>query len=157
MRRHVVGLLGLTLLFGVAGAFAQERFKVSGDGLEVADSKTGLTWRRCAEGMALRGKTCAGQPVFVSHVEALSRGKAAGAGWRLPELKELATLAAPREAGEGQAAIDPAAFPGTPIGRFWTSTTSGHGYFSFVGFSDGSAGENTRTSPGAVRLVRGGP
>lgn len=153
--------LFLVLLLGLSAgaALAQERFKPSADGQEVTDGKTGLTWRRCAEGMVFRGKTCAGQAVFVSLVEATARAKTAAGGgvaWRLPALKELAGIASPREAAEGVAAIDPAAFPGTPVGRFWTSSTSGHGYFSYVGFTDGSAGESARTAPGAVRLVRGG-
>ncbi|RYX90561.1 MAG: DUF1566 domain-containing protein [Comamonadaceae bacterium] len=162
MLRVSFPVLSLMLLLGASlqnAAVAQDRFKPSADGLEVTDSKTGLIWRRCPEGMAFKGKTCIGQAVFVSQVEATGRAKAASAGnvrWRLPQLKELATIAAPREASEGVAAIDPVAFPATPAGRFWTSSTSGHGYFSFVGFTDGGAGENARTSPGAVRLVRGG-
>lgn len=156
-----LGCLGALVLLPLMAshAVAQDRYKVSADGQEVTDSRTGLTWRRCAEGMTLKGKACAGQAVFVSHVEASSRAKAAssaGIEWRLPQLKELSSIVAVREAEEGRAAIDPTAFPSTPAGRFWTSSSSGNGYFTYVGFTDGSAGEVARSAPGAVRLVRGG-
>ena len=154
-----LSLFAILVICASGSALAQERYKPSPDGQEVTDSRTGLTWRRCPEGMSFKGKTCSGQAAFVSLVEANSRAQNAassGVKWRLPLLKELASIAAPREASEGVAAIDPTAFPGTPVGRFWTSSTSGHGYFSWVGFSDGGAGESARTSPGAVRLVRGG-
>jgi hypothetical protein len=138
---------------------AQERYTPSVDGQEVTDGKTGLIWRRCAEGMVWKRPTCGGKAVFSNQADAAAMAKSAsGAGteWRLPTLKELSGIVAAREAEEGKAAIDPKAFPATPVGRFWTSSSVGPGYFMFVGFSDGSAGEGERGSPGAVRLVRGG-
>ncbi len=144
------------LLLCAGAALAQERFAVSADGQEVTDSRTGLIWKRCAEGMVFKGKTCTGQASVFSHTEASARAKAAGGQWRLPVLKELSSIVAPREAEEGKAAINPAAFPGTPTLRFWTASSTGPGYFTYVAFADGSAGENPRSSPGAVRLVRGG-
>ena len=140
-----------------ASALAQERYTPSADGQEIADRKSGLTWRRCAEGMSWKGKTCTGQAVFLSHAEAMARGKANATpdqAWRLPTMKELSGVVAVREAEEGRAAIDPAVFPATPPARFWTSTPVGPGYFMFVGFVEGSVGEGTRNSPGALRLVR---
>ena len=149
------GLAVSSLLLGGA-AVAQERYAASADSQEITDSRTGLIWRRCAEGMVWKGRTCTGQPLYFTQSEAAARAKAAGGEWRLPVLKELSSIVSVREAEENKAAIDPVAFPGTPLGRFWTSSSSGPGYFTFVAFSDGSAGENPRTSPGAVRLVRGG-
>lgn len=154
---HIAGLT-LLLLLSLAGAsFAQERFTASADGQEVTDSRTGLTWRRCAEGMVFKGKTCTGQAAFLSAPDAAARAKAAsapGAEWRLPVLKELSSIVSAREADVDKAAIDPNAFPGTPVARFWTSSSTGPGYFTFVGFSDGSAGEAPRATAAAVRLVR---
>ncbi len=141
----------------LAPTWAQERFTASSDGQEVTDSKTGLIWRRCAEGMQWKGRSCSGKAVFSTQAESAALAKSAGAGgadWRLPTLKELASIVAVREAEEGKAAIDPRAFPATPVSRFWTSSSVGPGYFMFVGFSDGSAGEAARGSPGATRLVR---
>lgn len=160
MYRVPVHTLGFVLLLSLAGSgFAQERFTPSADGQEVTDSRTGLIWRRCAEGMVFKGKTCTGQAAFLSAPDAAARAKAAsapGAEWRLPILKELSSIVSAREADVDKAAIDPNAFPATPIARFWTSSSTGPGYFTFVGFSDGSAGEAPRATAAAVRLVRGG-
>ncbi|MES2946505.1 MAG: DUF1566 domain-containing protein [Pseudomonadota bacterium] len=143
---------------------AQERYAVSADNLEVTDSKTGLIWRRCAEGMVWKGKTCTGEAVFLNQAAAAARAKeaaAAGPAWRLPTMKELSSIVAPREADVDKAAIDPTVFPATPLARFWTSSSVGTGsfnvgtgYFMYVAFTEGSAGEAARTAPGAVRLVR---
>ncbi len=136
-------------------AAAQDRYTASLDGQEITDSKTGLTWRRCAEGMSWKKTTCTGKASFVNQADAAALAKAAGGEWRLPVLKEMSSIVAVREAEEGKAAIDPRAFPGSPPGRFWTSSSVGTGYFMFVSFTEGSAGEGARNSPGAVRLVRG--
>ena len=64
--------------------------------------------------------------------------------------------AAVREAEEGRAAVDPVAFPATPVARFWSSSRGGRGYFMHLAFTEGCAGEGERDSPGAVRLVRVG-
>jgi hypothetical protein len=151
--------LGFLLLSSAGAGMAQERFTPSADGQEVTDSRTGLIWRRCAEGMVFKGKACTGQAVFLNHPDAAARAKAAStpeAEWRLPVLKELSSIVSAREAEENKAAIDPNAFPATPVARFWTSSSTGPGYFTFVGFSDGSAGEAPRATSAAVRLVRGG-
>jgi len=161
MHRLLFRTLGFALLLlSSAGASqAQDRFTPSADGQEVTDSRTGLIWRRCAEGMVFKGKTCTGQAAFLNQPDAAARAKAAsapGAEWRLPILKELSSIVSAREAEENKAAIDPNAFPATPVARFWTSSSTGPGYFTFVGFSDGSAGEAPRATSAAVRLVRGG-
>ncbi len=151
--------LALSLMFLTGAALAQERYSPSSDGQEITDSKTGLIWRRCAEGMVWKARTCSGQAAFFNQTDAAARAKSAAAGgqaWRLPVLKELSGIVAAREAEEGKAAIDPVAFPATPVTRFWTSSSTGPGYFTHVAFSDGSAGESPRGTSGAVRLVRGG-
>ncbi len=150
MSRSMVKVLGLLVLL-TGSAFAQERYSVSADNQEVTDSKTSLIWRRCPEGMTWKGKTCAGEAGYFTQAEAAARTQG---DWRLPTMRELSSIASIREAQDGKAAINPTVFPGTPAARFWTSSTTGPGYFTFVGFSDGSAGEGTRNSPGAVRLVR---
>jgi len=150
---------GVLLLSSVGASLAQERFSISADNQEVTDSRTGLIWKRCAEGMVFKGKTCTGQAAFLNHPDAVARAKAAStpeAEWRMPVLKELSSIVSAREAEENKAAIDPNAFPATPVARFWTSSSTGPGYFTFVGFSDGSAGESPRATTAAVRLVRGG-
>ncbi|MES2911638.1 MAG: DUF1566 domain-containing protein [Pseudomonadota bacterium] len=158
MRFPVTKITGFFLVLSGAAfmpAAAQDRYTVSADGQEVTDSRSGLTWRRCAEGMSWKKTTCSGKASFVNQADAAALAKAAGGEWRLPVLKEMSGIVAVREAEEGKAAIDPRAFPGTPPGRFWTSSSVGTGYFMFVSFIEGSAGEGARNSPGAVRLVRG--
>lgn len=153
-------LILMSFLLGVFvgdSTFAQERYAVSADGQEVTDSKTNLLWQRCPEGMTWKSKACKGEAIFFTQAEAAGRAQATGvaaAQWRLPTMRELSGIASAREAQDGKAAINPTAFPSTPAARFWTSTPTGPGYFTFVGFSDGSAGESPRMSPGAVRLVR---
>jgi hypothetical protein len=63
-------------------------------------------------------------------------------------------ILAVREIDVGKAAIDPKAFPATPIARYWTSTSVGPSYFMVVGFGEGHSDEGERNSPGATRLVR---
>jgi Protein of unknown function (DUF1566) len=157
------GILGISILLAAASpnlAHAQQRYNLSADGQEVTDSKTGLVWRRCAEGMVWKAPTCTGQAVYSTQAEAAGRAKAVATSgdqpWRLPTMKELSSIVAVREAGEGKAAIDATIFPVTPLARFWTSSSVGPGYFMFVGFLEGSAGEGPRNSPGATRLVRDG-
>ena len=157
------GMFGLSLfstLFTANPALAQQRYSASADGQEVPDNKTSLVWRRCAEGMSWKVRTCVGQAVYSNQADAAARAKAAAASdnqpWRLPTMKELSSIVAVREAEEGKAAIDAMTFPATPLARFWTSSSVGPGYFMFVGFAEGSAGEGPRNSPGATRLVREG-
>jgi hypothetical protein len=136
---------------------AQERYTPSVAGDEVTDSKTGLIWRRCAEGMSWTKTTCTGKPTFGNQGQAAALAKAQATkdkAWRLPTLQELNSILAVREIDVGKAAIDPKAFPATPIARYWTSTSVGPSYFMVVGFGEGHSGEGERNSPGATRLVR---
>ncbi|MGB4116362.1 MAG: DUF1566 domain-containing protein [Polaromonas sp.] len=126
-------------------------------GSEITDSKTGLIWRRCSEGMTWKKSTCAGQATYSNQAQAVALAKAQATqdqAWRLPTLKELNSILAVRESEPGKAAIDPVAFPNTRIARYWTSTSVGPSYYMVVGFGEGHSGEGERNSPGATRLVR---
>ena len=148
------------VLGGVAAlpAFSAERYAPSTNEQEITDSRTDLVWRRCAEGMAWKAGTCTEQALFLNHFNATAHAAkvaaASGQPWRLPTLKELSSIASVREAEGGTAAINPVAFPATPLTRFWSSTPAGRGYFMYVSFVEGSAGEGERNSAGATRLVR---
>ena len=150
MHSSLIKITSLSALL-IGTAFAQERYAFSAEGNEVVDSKTSLIWRRCPEGMNWKVKACSGQIMFFQQGEAAARGQGE---WRLPTMRELSSIASAREAMDGKAAINAAIFPGTPPARFWTSSTTGPGYFTFIGFLDGSAGEGPRNAPGAARLVR---
>lgn len=138
---------------------ATPRFDISIDGTEVTDQKTGLIWRRCAEGMIWNTEICTATELSFTHEQALSRAKteaaSSGKAWRLPNVKELAGIV-------DQGMYDPAinsAFPGVPVNltsKFWTSTP----YVSipanawYVDFKDGYVGSFGRSGTMFVRLVR---
>lgn len=155
-------LSGFALLAGIGsgGAAAQGRFQPLPDGDEIRDARSGLVWRRCAEGMTWKAGRCDDKALTVPHPSAVSRAAdeaaRSGKAWRLPTMKELSAIASVAEADptSGVAAIDATAFPGTPALRFWTSSSAGPHYFMYVGFKDADVGENTRTLPAAMRLVR---
>ena len=146
-------LLWWICLLTAPWALAQMRYSYSSDGSEVTDAQTGLVWRRCAEGMAWSGSTCTGSAATYSHEGALARAQSQS-GWRLPSVKELASIA---ERGRSNPAIDSAAFPATPSTRFWSSTPF-VGYPAdawVVNFRDGHVIKYGRDyGYYAVRLVR---
>ena len=119
--------MGLALSLGIAtAAGAQTRFIVSANGSEVIDSHTSLTWRRCVEGMTWSGSTCTGSALSLTHSAAFARAKTQQ-GWRLPNVKELASIVDDAVyANNGSTAvvamIDAAAFPNTPQNPHWAST-----------------------------------
>jgi len=86
---------------------------------------TDLVWKRCAEGQSWDGTTCDGEAVKYTWKEALQLALAASnedlLGWRLPNVKELASIA---ERDCVRPAINSDVFPDTPPDDFWTSTPS---------------------------------
>jgi hypothetical protein len=133
-----------------------ERFTLSG--AEATDKRTGLTWKRCSEGQAWSGNTCTGSASFHTHEAALTLAQAANTtqnttGWRLPNVKELASLA---DKGCGFPAIDNTAFPATHNDNYWSSSPNAGISSSawVVGFGSGGVDSNTRGGGNAVRLVR---
>lgn len=147
------------LVLAATSAQGQTRYTYTASGGEVNDTKTGLTWRRCSEGQIWSGSTCTGTPADYTHEQALAQAKAqAGtAGWRLPNVKELASIA---NKAFARPAIDSTAFPGTPSEYYWSSTpypfNFGSLYFAYaVDFTDGGVYPFGRdNSLTLVRLVR---
>ncbi len=133
----------------------------NGDGT-VTDSKTGLMWKKCLEGLS--GNNCeSGSVNSFTWQEALQQpstvnnagGFAGYANWRLPNIRELISLI------EDQC-YDPAInlnyFPNTTNHTCW----SGSPYMGLsdsawvVVFYNGNSYDNYRGFTNAVRLVRGG-
>ena len=89
------------------------------------DTTTDLVWRRCAEGQTWDGSTCSGEAVKYTWQQALQLAHEASnedlLGWRLPNVKELATIT---ERDCVRPAINSSLFPATPPDDFWTSTPS---------------------------------
>lgn len=132
-----------------------ERFAING--AEVTDQRTGLVWARCSVGQSWSGNTCTGSPSSVTHEAALQHAQSQS-GWRLPNVKELASLA---DKGCQIPAIDTTAFPATPVSWYWTSSpnVSDASYAWGVNFSSGYVygGHGINRNfymGGAVRLVR---
>jgi hypothetical protein len=98
-----------------------ERFRVVVDGTQVIDTWTGLAWMRCRVGMYLddaRTK-CLGTARGLTWEEAV-RLPLAGTTWRVPNLKEMLSLA-----NLDDGLTDPVAFPRAARDTaqdFWTST-----------------------------------
>jgi hypothetical protein len=101
-----------------AQAQAQSRYAYSADGAEVTDAQTGLIWRRCTAGQTWSNGACAGGLTVFRHEEALAHAMTQ-TGWRLPNVKELASLV---ETSSVRPAINSVAFPGTPSTAYWSST-----------------------------------
>lgn len=103
---------GVRCLRSSTYASSLSRFRRGADGGVVRDEATRLTWEA--------GRS----PAPLSHADALAYcgGLAldgADGGWRLPVKKELETLVERRTGGS---LIDPAPFPNTSAGAFWSAT-----------------------------------
>lgn len=103
---------------------SSSRYSFNANGSEVTDSTTGLTWKRCAEGMSWDGSICNGTAAVFSAVSALTHA-ASNTGWKVPNLKELASII---DDTRSYPSINLTAFPATPrpgpngVGFFITST-----------------------------------
>jgi hypothetical protein len=132
------------------------KLEVEGD--LVTDTKTGLVWKRCAEGMA--GKLCReGNLKKLSWKGALKYAeKHSFAGhddWRLPNVKELSSIV---EWKCFEPAADPALFPMPTQLVLWSSSPDirNPGDAWMVDFKYGARKTQKGYSTNAVRLVRGG-
>ena len=102
------------------------RFENHGDGT-VSDKESRLMWMRCSAGQAVSGGTCSGAAVNVDLLSARSlaadvnrRGQFFYNDWRVPQLKELATIA---ERQCENPRVNLAIFPNTPAGLYWTASS----------------------------------
>ncbi len=156
----------------IAFATPSGRFVDNHDGT-VLDQRTGLTWQRCPLGFAfddggtqgvLQDDRCTpGVAATFSWRQALqgaaalnqAGGYAGLTDWRLPNIKELASVVETRCAGPS---ANLAVFPGTPALAFWSSSYHvGPPTFTSVQAMDFSTGEgrNLGAAEAAyVRLVR---
>ena len=137
------------------------RYTNKGNGT-VTDSVTGLMWKQCSEGQS--GSDCGSGNVSphtwqgaLQIPEALnaSGGFAGYSDWRLPNNKELASLAEEQCYGP---AINLALFPNTQSAPYWSALPNAKFSWSAWGvdFYDGDDGSYNRDSDRCVRLVRAG-
>lgn len=110
--------------------------------------------------MTREPSACTGTPTpldWQSALTAANRDSTLGkTDWRLPNIKELLSIAA--YCGYDRA-INLGVFPSTPSGAFWSSTTvdTTRTKAWIYGTSNGSAGGGLKTQGAYARLVRGGP
>lgn len=134
------------------------RFIENGDGT-VTDSKTGLMWAKCAEGLSGSGCAIGGGAASYSWQDALTlaEGKSLAGhnDWRLPDIEELRSIV---EEQCKKPAIDLAVFPNTPSSEFWSaSRVSDISNFAWaVVFFNGDACNYDSYYLMHVRLVRSG-
>lgn len=122
----------------------------------VTDTGTGLMWKQCIEGLS--GAGCATNSFFAFSWEAALKwaNSATFAGysdWRLPNVKELASLVEERCY---MPAINATLFPNTPSTWHWTSSPNTYVYTWIVHFEYGHVESINRAGNNPVRLVRGG-
>ena len=128
----------------------------NGDGT-VTHLKTGLMWKRCAEGQIWTGSTCSGtgKDYDWGTATALTSSSAGYSDWRLPTGNELQTIV---EYQKYFSAINITIFPNTLSSHFWSA--SAHASYSgsawYVDFYDGYAYRDSKSHSNRVRLVRGG-
>lgn len=144
------------VLFISQSVLANERFTYSGDGAEVTDVSTELTWRRCSEGQVWSNERCVGKATEHNFkgAQALAKSRATRQNaWRVPTVEELGTLVVP--AGK-PAAIDNTAFPDTVSNRYWSSTPhdTDATQAMIVLFKDGHVFKYHRNNKAYLRLVR---
>lgn len=130
----------------------------------VTDNKTGLMWKQCSEGLS--GNDCnTGKVSFYIWKQALTSadklnltGFAGFTDWRLPNIKELRSLA---KINCYNPAINETVFPNTPSNIFWSSSPVADvdRYSWVLRFEFGRDYTRYRTdylNPNRVRLVRSG-
>ena len=159
----------------VAASTPTADFELQNDGTAV-HRPSGLQWMRCSLGQVWSGTSCSGTAQNLTQwrdalqlVRAVNLGESnadgddapgfAGHGdWRMPNLKELASL---HEACRRTPAINEQVFPNAPAqGLHWTSTTVHQNAVAvwYFDFGSGRAGFALKSEalPRFLRLVRGG-
>lgn len=114
-------------------------------------------WQRCVVGMGWDGTNCIGEPLRLTHEQALVHAAEVaaqtGLNWRVPNVKELTWLV---ERSNRHPAISTAPFPATPPEACWTSTpfVPAPRQAWIVNFDFGVAEPLPRSTAAVVRLVR---
>lgn len=129
------------------------RFTPIGNGAEVKDKVTGLIWQRCSIGQTWDGNTCTGNATSHTWQQALTVAKNLGKGYRLPNIKELASIV---EEQCYDPAINSKTFPNTPSNWYWSSSPNAYynGNAWGVYFHDGNDGDPYKNGSSYVRAVR---
>lgn len=132
----------------------------NGDGT-ISDLSSGLMWTQCSVGQTAQQAQCSGTATQLTWGQALlipgefnlDEGYAGHNNWRLPNIKELRSLA---EEACADPAINPTLFPHTESDLYWSSTASADAPTTSWGvhFDDGRSVVSDRSNSNYVRLVR---
>lgn len=120
-----------------------DRYMINSSSGLVTDLRTGLIWQQVPNAMQYTWDAAN------TYCKGLSLGGMTG--FRIPSLKELMTLVDPARV---RPAIDPKAFPNTPLESFWTSSNRYSVGTASVSFETGGTGYFTGTNRLRVRCVR---
>ena len=128
---------------------------VGSGGSEVLDTQTKLVWQRCSLGQTWNGTTCTGTASTHTWADALTKARAVGNGYRLPNIKELQSLV---EEACYNSSINETFFPATPRGVYWSASPYAgyNGGAWLVLFDYGGADYNGKSNHYYVRAVRAG-
>lgn len=134
------------------------QYLVNNDG-SVLDVSSGLTWSQCLYGQEFNPETggCDGSPEAVQSWDAaLVAQESIEGDWRLPNIKELATLV---EYSCVEPSINTDVFSNTPSAPFWTNTPNsdrfGETDGKVINFASGAEGvENINTTSVYIRFVK---
>ena len=107
-----------------------DRYEVvaNSNGAEILDKQTRLIWQRCSLGQSWDGSTCTGTATTHKWIDALTKAKALGSRYRLPNIKELMSL---QEEACSDSSINENIFPAMPksidaITPYWSATPSNY-------------------------------
>jgi hypothetical protein len=90
---------------------------------------SGLTWFRCNAGERFSSGACVGEPLQVSHAEAMQYAQdfssASGRAWRLPTIEEMRDL---RVSSCHNPAVDTRVFPSVRSDHYWAAQSGPRGF-----------------------------
>lgn len=142
-------LMSVSALGAAACSGAESRYVLQNSQTEVLDNTTGLIWQRCSAGLA--DTACAtGSASAVNWQAAI---ELANGAWRLPNVKELASLLEPECTNPS---INVTLFPATSSVAYWTASpdTTVPANAWQVDFAAGLTSSTAKTVALQVRLVR---
>ncbi len=147
-----------------AASLPAERFRDNGDGT-VTDTASKLMWMRCSMGQRWKSGACVGAAGIADWRQAQGHadqvnldGGAFFSDWRLPSLRELATITA---RGCVLPRTNAAVFPGTASAAYWSATSrpgeAGGERVLAMGFGADGVVVTRKDERHHLRLVRSGP
>jgi len=146
---------------GESETSATSQFSIDNGDAFVVDTVTNLAWARCVVGQTwnIDTEACDGEPLRLTWKEALQQANSlvidSRTDWRVPNIKELATIVERKCVSPAKNLV---VFPGAPDGRYWSSTpnTSASAMTESwaVGFYNGRIDSQDKMSDFYVRMVR---